>query len=509
LIDVTAAERPAARVGRLAAVSALSTVSGMPLGLVFICVPAWLALQKIDIKTIGLITLAQAPWGFKFLWSPLMDRYALPLLGRKRGWMFFTQLVVAAGIGVLGWNAAEFEIGVVASLALLIAFAGASFDIAYDAYAVEVLTKAEHGLAVGLRSALYRLGMLFSGSIMISLGPLWGWQRSMFALAALFVVTLPVTWLAPEPQVVPPPVRSLKEAVWEPFVGMLSRPRALEILAFVTFYRLAASLSDALTSPFLIQHGYDPIAVGALRGGVVMATTIGGTVLGGILSQSIGTSRALWVGGFAQCAAILGFIGLAVSPVNDLAMYAAVGTEAGANGMAWGAFGVLLLRMTDKRFSATQYALFSSLVGLTRTLVGPIAGLLADALGWRDFFIFSIFSGLPGLFFLQRFAPWGDDSRDLSADTAVSLPRGEPYGRGSLTAIGVGSGAAFLAVGLLATGALRAVKTWRATHAVDVAQAMIPTDAVDVFGSTLLGVCGGLAVAAYLAARGRRNVSSN
>src|SRR4051794_17862687 len=166
----------------------------MPLGLVFICVPAWLALEKVDIKTIGLITLAQAPWGFKFLWSPLMDRYALPLLGRKRGWIFFTQLIVAAAVGVLGVHAVSFDVGVVASLALLIAFAGASFDIAYDAYAVEVLTRSEHGLAVGLRSALYRAGMFFSGHLMISLGPLWGWRTSMFALAGLFVVMLPVTW---------------------------------------------------------------------------------------------------------------------------------------------------------------------------------------------------------------------------------------------------------------------------------------------------------------------------
>src|SRR5581483_3928853 len=184
------------------------------------------------------------------------------------------------------------------------------------------------------------------------------------------------------------------------FVGMLSRPRALEILAFVTLYRLASSLSDALTSAFLIERGYDPVAVGALRGTVVMATTIGGTVLGGVVSQAIGTSRALWIGGFVQCAAILGFIGLSVSPVSTLAMGTALGIEAGAQGFAWGAFGVMLLRMTDKRFSATQYALFSSLVGLTRTLVGPIAGLLADSLGWTNFFILSIFAGLPGLLFL-------------------------------------------------------------------------------------------------------------
>jgi PAT family beta-lactamase induction signal transducer AmpG len=507
--DVTAvAERPAARIWRLTAISALSSVSGMPLGLVFVCVPGWLAIEKIDIKTIGLITLAQAPWAFKFLWSPLMDRFAVPFLGRKRGWIFACQATVAAAVALLGINAVSFDVGVVAGLSLLIAFVGASFDIAYDAYAVEVLTKQEHGLAVGLRSALYRAGMFFSGHLMISLGPLWGWRKSMFALAGLFVFLLPVVWFAPEPKVLPAPVRSLKQAVWEPFVGMLSRPRALEILAFVTFYRLAASLSDALASPFLIQHGYDPVAVGAFRGGVVMLTTIGGTVFGGVLTQLVGTSRALWIAGVLQAAGILGFIALAQTPVNNLAMYAALGIEAGFNGMAWGAFGVLLLRMTDKRFSATQYALFSSLVGLTRTLVGPIAGLLADALGWRDFFVFAIFCGLPGLLFLRRFAPWGHDTSDLSADTAVTLPRGAPWERSTLTALGIGAGVAFAAFGLLVTGGLRAIKTWRSTHAVDLVQAMLPTDPIDVFGSVLLGVCGGLAVAAYLAARGRRNVTA-
>jgi PAT family beta-lactamase induction signal transducer AmpG len=164
--------------------------------------------------------------------------------------------------------------------------------------------------------------------------------------------------------------------------------------------------------------------------------------------------------------------------------------------------------MTDKRFSATQYALFSSLVGLTRTLVGPIAGLLADALGWRDFFVFAIFCGVPGLLFLRRFAPWGHDTTDLSADTAITLPRGAPWPRATLTSLGAGAGVAFTLLGLLVTGGLRTIKTWRATHAVDVLQAMLPTDPVVVFGSVLLGVCGGLAVAAYLAARGRRNVAS-
>ncbi len=425
---------------RLAAVSLLSLVSGLPLGFVIVAMPAWLAMEKVDIKTIGLLTLAQVPWGFKFVWSPLMDRYALPWLGRKRGWIFATQVLLAASLAALGANADHFEVGLVAGLSLMIAFAGASFDIAYDAYAVEVLSKDEHGWAVGTRSALYRVGMLLSGHLMISIGPVWGWSRSIFGLCLLFVVMLPVTWFAPEPSVLPAQAKSLRDAIWEPFVGILSRPRALEILAFVTFYRLATSLADALASPFLIQHGYDPLAVGALRGTVVMFTIVGGTLLGGVLTQRIGTSRALWVCGVLQAVAILGFVVLAEAPVNNPLMYAVLGVEGTTNGMAWGAFGVLMLRLTDKRFSATQYALFSSLVGLTRTLVGPIAGLLADALGWRDFFIFSIFCGAPGLVLLHRFAPWGADTSHLSADTAISIPPGPPWGRATLTAIGIGSG---------------------------------------------------------------------
>src|SRR5262245_59248170 len=254
----------ALRSWRTAAVTLLSFSSGLPLGLVSIAIPDWMRAIGLDIRVVGLITLAQAPWAFKMLWSPLMDRYTPPWLGRRRGWAAITQVALftltlcLAGVGdrpETPW--------VVAALAFAIAFASASQDIAVDAYAVEVLRPEEQGAAVGARIALYRAALYVAGGVSITLAARWSWPVVNAILSSLYLVALAITWHAPEPETALPPPATLRQAVWEPFLGFLTRHRALEILAFVVFYKFADQLAQALTRPFLLDMGYDAFDRGA------------------------------------------------------------------------------------------------------------------------------------------------------------------------------------------------------------------------------------------------------
>ena len=241
---------------RTAAVSLLSFSSGLPLGLVWYAIPDWMRDIGVDIRVVGLLTLAQAPWAFKVMWSPLMDRYVPPFWGRRRGWMAVTQVALAVlGLLLAGVGRRPEAIWVVGALALAIALASASQDIAIDAYAVEVLRTEEQGVAVGAKTAVYRAALVASGGAAITAASRLGWPAVNVLLALAYVPMLVLTWKAPEPEVATPAPRTLREAVWHPFLGVLARHRALEILAFVLLYKLADQLAQALTRPFLIDMG--------------------------------------------------------------------------------------------------------------------------------------------------------------------------------------------------------------------------------------------------------------
>lgn len=583
---------------RLGAVTLLSLSSGLPLGLVITALPAWLAVANVDIKTIGLLTLTQLPYGFKFVWSPLLDRARPPFLTGRRGWILFCQLALAAVVGALAWLAGGLTtcatpdackglaapspeiVTAIAALSFLISFASASQDIVYDAYAVEVLEKHEHGTAVGARSAVYRAGLWLSGNIAITLGPLWGWQWTLALQAIIYLALLPVTLFAPEPPRIEGQPQTLRDAVWLPFVGMLGRPRALEIISFVLLYRLADSIAGALVSPFLLQQGFSAFDVGVVRGGVGVAGTLAGTIIGGLLTARIGVGRSLWICGVLQIVSNVGYAVIAEIPVtlglvrvtspfntlgaaifsalvlggaavwlarNGLRLGAAVlllicvaiGWASGAlpwltsfdltfslplqsaifietltGGMGWGAFGVLLLRLTDKRFPATQYALFSSLVGLARTFVGPPAGVMADALGWRDFFLLTMAFGVPGMVMLQRFVPWGQEPKEVSGEAVEPLPPGAPWSTQALLTRGLVAGLATGVASLLLSISLVAIKGWRETKVFDFTSAtrkvLLPADwmqGIDLVNALVFALMGGVAVAAYLAARGKPDVA--
>ncbi|HUL77309.1 MAG TPA: MFS transporter [Vicinamibacteria bacterium] len=491
---------------RLLSVVLLSFSSGLPLGVVWLAIPAWMARVGVDIKVIGLFTLAQAPWSFKLLWSPWMDRFPPPFLGRKRGWVLIGQVgLFVVTLWLAGVSGHPETVWVIGALALAIAFASATQDIAIDAYAVEVLRRDELGFASGARTAFYRAAMLVAGGAAITLAAETSWAVVNFLLALLYLPCMVVTAFAPEPEALPAPPSTLREAVWGPFVGFLAQHRSVEILAFVVLYKLADNLSQSLIGPFLIQTGFGDFDVGIARTTIGQAAMIGGTLLGGILTDRMGLGRALWVFGLLQLFANLGYATVAHVGPNRLLMYGAHGFELGTSGLAQGAFGVLLLRLTQKRFSATQYALLSSLFTLPRILAGPITGVLADAIGWQDFFVLTVFLGIPGLVMLARFVPWG--VRDVEFEV-LETSSGKPLSRHGIVArAGVGAAVALLA-GLGAVGLVGGLSGMRAGRGFAVLPALAAVirphrvaEWTTTAGLVVLAGLGGLATAATLAAR--------
>jgi len=493
---------------RVPAVVLLSFSSGLPLGLVWIAIPDWMRSIGVDIRVVGLFTLAQAPWSFKFVWSPLMDRYRPPFWGRRRGWIALAQAALAfCGLALSGVGDRPDVPWVVLALTLATALAAASQDIAIDAYAVDVLRKEEHGVAVGLRTALYRAAMTSSGGLSIWAASHYGWGAVNLVLALFYLPLLLVAWRAPEPEQPTAEPASLRDAIWLPFLECLSRHRAVEILVFVVLYKLSDSLSQSLLRPFLHDMGYGEFDRGFVLGTAGVLLTILGTFLGGVACTRYGLGKALWVFGFLQIFSNIGYVLITYWPGGRPIMYGAMSFEMITSGLGMGAFGVLLLRITEKRFSATQYALFSSLFGLPRILAGPVTGLIVDAAGWRWFFWVTIAAGIPGLLMLQRFAPLGVREPQFHAETEIVRRRmtaREIGGRG------VFGGLVTLAVGGFWMILLDAIKAYRKSAAAgfdlgSAATAFLHPSSIggwtEVVALVVVAAGAGLATAALFAAR--------
>jgi PAT family beta-lactamase induction signal transducer AmpG len=464
----------------------------------------------VDIRLVGLLTVAQAPWAFKVLWAPLMDRYVPPFWGRRRGWMAVTQMaLLALGLMLAGLGGRPDAIWVVGALALATAVASASQDIAIDAYAVEVLTDEEQGMAVGARVAVYRAALVVTGGAAITAASWFGWPAVNAGLALLYLPMLVLTRRAPDPRTAPPPPASLRDAVWQPLVDVLARHRALEILAFVVLYKLADQLAQALTRPFLIDMGYSAAHRGIALATVGLVATMGGTFLGGWVTTLAGLGHALWIFGLLQVFSNLGYYLIAlVGHPNLPLMYAATSFELLTSGMGTGAFSVLLLRLTEKRFSATQYALFSSLFAIPRVVAGPITGFTVDAMGWSSFFLLTIALGAPGLLMLARFVPPG--VREPSFPAEAARPVGRPLSRGALIWRGIWGAILVGAGSLVVVALMAALKAMResagAPFAFGAALQQIgrPTDVggwVQLTGIAAVAIVGGASIAAAAAAR--------
>lgn len=491
---------------RLAVATFLMFSSGMPLGLVWIAVPVWIKDLGLDIRVVGLFTLAQAPWSFKFLWSPLLERFDLPFVRGRRGYILAAQIaLVLCGLALAAVPNDASSAWIIGVLCVVIAIVSATQDIALDAFTVDILHDEEHGLAVGARTMMYRVGMNLSGAVAITLAGMWGWGAVNLLLGLCYIPCMALTLWAEEPERRVKAVTTMKAAVWEPMVSLLSRPRALEILAFVIFFKLADNMAQSLQRPFFREMGFSNVDVGIVTGTISTIAISIGSVAGGLMTNALGLGRALWISGALQALSNLGYAWVAKAGAVSSILYFATAFEYITSGLGTGAFGVLLLRLTEKRFSATQYALLSSLFTLPRIFAGPPTGVLVSAIGWFNFFVLTITLAIPGLYLLSRFVPWNVREPAFAVDETAAPPQVDGNLLLRRSAILVIPSAAISILGL---AFLEAMKAFRTTHQFPVwdeaKKIIVPSSmgsALNLGGALVTGVVGAFSVAIYLALR--------
>jgi len=384
--------------------------SGLPLYLLINLLPAWLRTEGVDLKTIGFFALIQLPYTWKFLWSPLLDRYALPLLGRRRGWMMITQIVLLVSIPLFGTLRPQQDIWAIVALSTAVAFFSASQDIVLDAFRREILPDPELGLGTSIHVNAYRVSSLVPGALALILADRMPWS-SVYAITALFMLPgIALTLFAREPLLVHGRPRTLREAVIEPFHEFVTRNgarAALTILAFIFLYKLGDSMATALATPFYLDMGFTKTDIGVIAKNAGLWPSVIGGLLGGLWMVRIGINRGLWLFGVVQVVSILGFAWLAWANRPDRALLAGViAFEALGVGLGTAAFAAFIARATDPRYTATQYALFTSLAAVPRTIVNASTGWIVERMGWFDFFLLCTVLALPGMVLLLRVAPW-------------------------------------------------------------------------------------------------------
>lgn len=377
----------------------LGFASGLPLALTAGTLQAWLTVEGIDLRTIGLFALVGQPYTYKFLWAPLMDRYRLPWLGRRRGWLAASQVALLAGIAWMGTLSPQQAPWLLAVLALGVAFLSASQDIVFDAYRADVLSAQERGAGAAVSVLGYRVAMLVSGGLALILADgILGWTLTYWLMGGLMLVGLAATWSAPEPEAPPKAPASLGAAIREPLAEYFARPAALLLLAVIILYKLGDAFAGSLTTAFLLRGaGFSLTEVGLVNKWLGVGATILGALAGGALMAKLRLYRSLLVFGLLQALTNLGFMLLAVAGKSYPLMITVIAAENLCGGMGTAAFVALLMAMCDRRFSATQYALLSALASLGRVYVGPAAGVLAASLGWVTFFFITFVIALPGV----------------------------------------------------------------------------------------------------------------
>lgn len=380
----------------------LGFASGLPLALTSGTLQAWMTVENIDLKTIGFFSLVGQAYVFKFLWSPFMDRYTPPVLGRRRGWLLITQILLLLSIAGMGFMEPSTHLRWMAALAVVVAFCSASQDIVFDAWKTDVLPAEERGSGAAISVLGYRLAMLVSGGLALWLADRYlGWQATYWLMAALLIPCIIATFMAPEPADSIPAPRSLEQAVVEPLKDFFGRNNAWLILLLIVMYKLGDAFAMSLTTTFLIRGlDFDAGQVGMVNKTLGLFATILGALLGGVLMQRLSLFRALLLFGILQGVSNAGYWLLSITAKHLITMGSAVFFENLCGGMGTAAFVALLMTLCNKSFSATQFALLSALSAVGRVYVGPIAGWFVEAHGWPTFYLFSVVAAIPGLILL-------------------------------------------------------------------------------------------------------------
>jgi len=396
---------------RLLLILALGFASGLPLALSTATLTFWLAEEGVSKATIGAFALVGTAYTLKFLWSPLIDQVPLPgltaWLGRRRGWLLLCQAALIVAMVGLGQQEPAGDAATVALWAVALAFASASQDIVIDAYRVEILCAEEQGAGAAMVVFGYRVGMLISGAGALYLASTQPWSVVYAVMAAAMGLGVVATLLAPEP---PAPQRQrtdggaldrafawAKRAVFEPFAEFLARPGWLAFLLFVIFYKLGDAAASVMTSPLYVELGFSKVEVAQVVKVFGLGATLLGAFLGGALVAKAGLVRALWIAGGLQLLSNLGFGGLAMAGHDVGALAAVIGFENLAGGMGTTAFVAFLAALCHRKYTATQYALLSSLFAVARTFLAAPGGLVAEAVNWPLYFLLTAIAAIPGL----------------------------------------------------------------------------------------------------------------
>jgi len=383
---------------RMAVMVLLGFGSGLPLPLTGGTLQAWLTVAGIDIKTIGIFSLVGLPYTLKFLWAPLMDRFVPPWMGRRRGWIVSVQVLLLFGIAVMAMSKPAYMPLALAIIALTVAFLSASQDIVIDAYRTDILPDKERGLGVAIFVFGYRIAMLVGGALALIMSDRIGWENTYLLLALFMIFGMLGVFVGREPEnkIVPP--KTMQEAVWGPLKDFFSRKSAVIIVLFIILYKLGDAYAGALSTAFLIRGvDFTPTDVGTINKGMGLVATIVGALFGGALMVKLGLFRSLWYFGILQMVSNLSFMVLALVGKNYLVMVIAVAFENLSGGMGSTAFVAFVMAICNRNYSATQFALLSSLAVLGRVAVSPTSGYIVSYIGWANFFLFTTVAALPGL----------------------------------------------------------------------------------------------------------------
>ncbi len=388
---------------------------GLPLLLTISVLQAWMKDEGVDLAVIGMMALVGLPYTVKFIWAPFLDRFTLPFMGRRKGWLLVAQVALICSIIGLGMTSPGKSPWMVAFAAFLVTFFSASQDIVVDAYRREDLRDEELGLGSSLYVNGYRVGMLLASGGGLIMADHMSYSMVYLIMAACLLPAVVTTFLTPEPDTPMGKPTNMKEAVIDPLVEYFSRKGALWILAFILLYKMGDTMASAMTIPFYLDIGFSKTEIGAVVKLFGFWATIIGSLTGGVLMLKLGINRSLWVFGVLQAVSTAGFALLSRIGHNIPALSGVIAFENLSSGMGTAAYVAFMASITNKKFTATQYALLSSLMGVPRVMASAPTGLLAENMGWFGFFIMCALIAIPGMLLLFRFAPWNEkkDSRPV------------------------------------------------------------------------------------------------
>jgi PAT family beta-lactamase induction signal transducer AmpG len=392
--------------------------AGLPLYLTSRTLQAWMRGEGVDLTTIGLFSLVALPYSLKFVWAPLMDRYVPPFLGRRRGWLFITQVALIVAIAGMSLQDPERSLQLLALNAIFIAFFSASQDVVVDAYRNDVLTEREMGVGAATWVLGYRVALIATGALAFVLADRMPWPLVYLVMALLALIGVAATLWGPEPRQQEAPPETFGKAVVLPFREFFTRAgvwRGALVLSFVVLFKLPDYLAASIATPFLLDAKFTQTQIGAIQGGLGIAVTMVGAVGGAALVSRFGINRSLWLIGALQAVSNLGYYVLALAGSRYWLLVNAVVVENFCAGLVATGFVAFLMSLCNPRFSATQFALLSSLMGVSRDVLVAPAGALTEAVGWPAFFLITLFAALPGLLLLPVFAPWNRTSPTVAA----------------------------------------------------------------------------------------------